>query len=57
MHPEPAPSTLSFLLQGIKKGLPAVPIYHSSRGDWAGEANGGEGEVLQMMGILWHSKD
>lgn len=37
VYPDPAPPTLSFLVARQKKGLPAAPVYHSSRGEWAGE--------------------
>lgn len=42
-----APRTCTFhaFLPRHKKGLPAVPIYHSSRGDWAGEARRSEARV------------
>lgn len=48
--PGSAPPTLSFPL--ARKGLPAAPVDHLSRGRVVRR-----GEVKRKMGILWHSKD
>lgn len=55
VHPEPTPSTLCF--QGMKKKGSLLSRLITRAGETGQAGRASEGEVLQAMGFLWHSKD